>query len=70
MKESKNNIEDKPTDVADRLRSLANLIEAGYYDYTANISVKGDSFKYIVEGKRKMGVAFSDIAGGVAVEGV
>lgn len=62
MTDSTINITDDDLDVVARLRSLADLIEAGHYDYTAELSIKGDSFSYNIQAKRKAGVLFSTIA--------
>ena len=62
MSDSTIDFTDDELDVVARLRSLADLIEAGHYDYTAELSIKGDTFKYNIQAKRKAGVLFSTIA--------
>tara|TARA_Y100000310_G_scaffold276545_1_gene293794 strand:- start:27189 stop:27398 length:210 start_codon:yes stop_codon:yes gene_type:complete len=56
MSDSTFNIEDKAKDVAARLRSLADAIETGEYDYQTKLSIKGFSFKYELEATRKVEV--------------
>jgi len=62
MTDSTINVTDDELDVVARLRSLADLIEAGHYDYTAELSIKGDTFNYNIQAKRKAGALFSTIA--------
>ena len=62
MTDSTINFTDDGLDAVARLRSLADLIEAGYYDYTAELSIKGDGFSYNIQARRKVGVLFSTIA--------
>ena len=53
MTDSTFNIEDQAKDVPTRLRSLADAIETGEYDYQTKLSIKGFSFKYELEATRK-----------------
>jgi hypothetical protein len=62
MTESTITITDDNADAIVRLRSLADLIEAGHYDHTAELSIDGDEFIYHIQAKRKAGVLFSTIA--------
>ncbi len=56
-------IEDLPADTAARLRSLADMVESGMYDFESTLKIDGDTFSYEFKGQRRVGITFSELAG-------